>query len=63
MAGKYETKVELIELYEDRERFQNQLGRLINYWFCSGWDFKALMSSPANPNYMWVIFCKERGEK
>ena len=63
MAGKYEIRVELIELYEDRERFQNQLGRLINYWFCEGWDFKALMPSPANPGYMWVVFGKERGKE
>ena len=61
MAGKIETKVEIVEFHsENKERFQNELGRLINYWFCDGWDFKGLIPNPANTGIFWVIFCKER---
>ena len=60
MAGKLETRVERVEFNEDKERFQNQLERLINYWFCLGWDFKALIRSPANPSHLWVVLCRER---
>lgn len=61
MAGKIETRVEKVEFHKDRKEFQKQLERNINYWFCEGWEFKALIpGSSGELGHVWVVYCKER---
>jgi len=64
MAGKLETRVEPVQFLKDRREFEKRLERFLNYYYCSGWEFKAIIPNElAGSDRLWVVFCRKvKGE-